>query len=262
MLKMGKKNPQTDQQDTPENIYFIASGKGGVGKTWFSITFSQALAQQGKKVLLCDGDLGLANIDIQLGLTPEKDLTTSLMNYIELRNVIVPYPQGEFDVIAGRSGSGTLSTLPLQSLLYLREQLKKLSFIYDVILVDLGAGVGTTIQNLMEIAGQCIVVVTDEPTSLMDAYAFIKVIHGRRQMLPMNIIINQAETLDAGKHTYETIKQVCEKFLKMTPNLLGIIRRDPYVRNTICAQIPILSRYPTAPAAEDVKKIVQMITQE
>lgn len=262
MLKIGKRNSQGDHQNVPENIYFIASGKGGVGKTWFSITFSQALAQQGKKVLLCDGDLGLANIDIQLGLTPEKDLTTSLMNYIELKNVIVPCPQGGFDVIAGRSGSGTLSTLPLQSLLYLREQLRKLSFFYDVILVDLGAGVGTTIQNLMEIAGQSIVVITDEPTSLMDAYAFIKVIHGRRPTLPMNIIINQAETVAAGKRTYETIQQVCEKFLKMTPYLLGIIRRDPEVRNTICAQTPILTRYPTAPAAQDVRDIVQTIVCE
>lgn len=259
MLKMDFKNPRLDQQETAENIYFIASGKGGVGKTWFSVTFSQALAQQGKKILLCDGDLGLANIDIQLGLTAEKDLTTSLMNYIELKNVIVPYPQGGFDVIAGRSGSGTLATLPPQSLIYLREQLKKLSAIYDVILVDLGAGVGTTIQNLMQIAGQCIVVITDEPTSLMDGYAFIKVMYGRRPMLPMNVIINQAETVDAGKRTYETIQQVCEKFLKMTPHLLGIIRRDPEVRNTICAQTPILTRYPTAPAAEDVKGIVQMI---
>ncbi|AIL12546.1 hypothetical protein IM40_01850 [Candidatus Paracaedimonas acanthamoebae] len=260
MLKMGLKNLRLDQQEAPENIYFIASGKGGVGKTWFSITFSQALGQQDKKILLCDGDLGLANIDIQLGLTAEKDLTSSLMNYIELKDVIIPYPQGGFDVIAGRSGSGTLATLPPQSLIYLREQLKKLSSVYDIILVDLGAGVGTTIQNLMQIAGQCIVVITDEPTSLMDAYAFIKVMHGRRQVLPMNIIINQAETLEAGKRTYEIIQQVCEKFLNMTPHLLGIIRRDPYVRDTICAQTPILTRYPTAPAAEDVKGIVQMIT--
>jgi flagellar biosynthesis protein FlhG len=210
---------------------------------------------------LCDGDLGLANIDIQLGLTPEKDLTNSLMHYIELKNIIIPYPQGEFDVIVGRSGSGTLATLPPQNLIYLREQLKKLSSTYDVVLVDLGAGVGTTIQTLMQIAGQCIVIITDEPTSLMDAYAFIKVMHGRRQTLPMNVIINQAETLEAGKRTYETIQQVCEKFLKMTPNLLGIIRRDPFVRNTICAQEPILIRYPNAPAAEDVKAIIQTIVE-
>ncbi|OJX14058.1 MAG: hypothetical protein BGO77_01705 [Caedibacter sp. 37-49] len=259
MLKMDLKDPNLEQQVTPKNIYFIASGKGGVGKTWFSITFSHALAQQGRKVLLCDGDLGLANIDIQLGLTPEKDLTTSLVNHIDLKQVIIPCSQGRFDVIAGRSGSGTLATLPFQSLVFLKDQLKKLALDYDVVLVDLGAGIGPTIQSLLQIAGQCIVVITDEPTSLMDAYAFIKVMHGRENKLPMNIIINQAETLEAGKRTYGTIQQVCEKFLKVTPNLLGIIRRDPLVRTSICMQTPILTCHPTAPAAEDVKRTVQQI---
>lgn len=257
MLQMNLKNPMLNPQLRSKNIYFIASGKGGVGKTWFSITFSQALAQQGKKVLLCDGDLGLANIDIQLGFTPEKDLTTSLMNYSDLRQAVTPYPQGRFDVIAGRSGSGTLTTLPLQNLIYFKEQLKKLASLYDVVLVDLGAGINAMIQTLMKIAGQCIVIVTDEPTSLMDAYAFIKVMYSQDRSLPMNVVINQAETAEAGERTYGTIQQVCEKFLKMTPNLLGIVRRDHAVRNAICAQKPILTSYPTAPAAEDVKRIVE-----
>src|SRR5277367_567632 len=96
------------------NMIAIASGKGGVGKTWFAITFAHALAKRGKHVLLFDGDLGLANVDIQLGLTPEKDLGAVIDGTSTLPAAVIKYKEGGFDILAGRSGSGSLATLPTQ----------------------------------------------------------------------------------------------------------------------------------------------------
>src|ERR1700722_7701865 len=117
---------KTDNKTPPmaalqcKNMIAIASGKGGVGKTWFSITLCNALAKRGKHVLLFDGDFGLANVDIQLGLTPERDLGAVIDGTSTLPAAITKYPEGGFDILAGRSGSGTLATLPTQKLSELR----------------------------------------------------------------------------------------------------------------------------------------------
>ena len=239
------------------NILMIASGKGGVGKTWFSITFAQALAQMGRKILLFDGDLGLANVDIQLGLTPKKDLGTVLSGQATLEEVISPYKVGGFDIIAGRSGCGSLASLSKEKLLLLQAGLKKLATQYDVILMDLGAGVGQNVRMLSHTAGSCYVIVTDEPTSLTDAYAFLKVTHTAHQEMPLHVVVNQAETTQAGQRVYETLKKVSENFLHYTPNLGGIIRRDGHVKDSIRSQTPLLTRSLECPAAKDVLTIVR-----
>src|ERR1700679_2054890 len=114
-----------------KNMIAIASGKGGVGKTWFAITLCHALAKRKKKVLLFDGDLGLANVDIQLGLTPDRDLGAVIEGSSSLGNAVVKYKEGGFDILAGRSGSGSLAMLPSQKLFDLRNDLITLARNYD-----------------------------------------------------------------------------------------------------------------------------------
>ena len=117
------------------------AGKGGVGKTWFSITLAHALAQSGQKTLLFDGDLGLANIDIQLGLMPTHDLGSVIAGKITLNQAICHYDDGNFDIIAGRSGSGSLANVPISRLQLINDDLRLLAGGYDRVIVDLGAGV-------------------------------------------------------------------------------------------------------------------------
>ncbi len=239
------------------NMIAVASGKGGVGKTWFSITLAQAMARQGQRVLLFDGDLGLANVDIQLGLTPGIDLGTVVERGLPLDRGTIAFAAGGFDVIAGRSGSGSLAQLSMAALQRLSVGLARLSPRYDRVVVDLGAGIERTVRGLAQRCRTCLVLTTDEPTAITDAYAFIKLTLAESPAMDMRIVVNMAASTAEGRRTYATLNQACLKFLKSDPPLAGIIHRDHRVKDSIRAQSPIMSRYPDAPAVHDVEELVQ-----
>ena len=242
-----------------KNIIAVASGKGGVGKTWFSVTLTHALAKQGKKVLLFDGDLGLANVDVQLGLMPKRDLNDVIRGRLSLDKVIQHYEEGGFDIIAGRSGQASLSALPSQRLALLRDQIIDIANDYDVVVIDLGAGVDRTVRMMSASAVRTLLVSTDEPTSLTDAYAFIKLGAAAGMSKRVSIVANQAPTALEGEKTYKTLLKACENFLRLTPPLAGIVRQDPRVKDCIRAQTPILTRSPNTEAAQDVEKIAHYV---
>lgn len=244
------------------NVIAVASGKGGVGKTWFSITLSHALAKAGKKVLLFDGDLGLANIDVQLGLMPKRDLNDVIRGRLGLDKVIQTYEDGGFDIIAGRSGQASLSALPSQRLTMLRDQLLEVAHDYDVVILDLGAGVDRTVRMLSASAVRTLLVTTDEPTSLTDAYAFIKLGSAAGMSKNVGVIVNQASSPTEGEKTYKTLLKACENFLRLRPPMIGMVRHDPRVKETIRHQTPILTRSPNTDAAEDVEKIAKIVIQD
>lgn len=241
------------------NMIAIASGKGGVGKTWFSITLAHALAKRGRRVLLFDGDLGLANLDIQLGLMPKQDLSGVIAGRLTLNQAVVDYDEGGFHVIAGRSGSGGLANIASSRLQMLGDDLSLLAASYDFVLLDLGAGVERTVRQLAHNAGTCVVLLTDEPTSLTDAYAFIKVTHAERPEIDFRIVTNGVNSTREGERTYNTLLKACQGFLKISPPFLGTIRRDNRVKQAIRNQTPLLTRYPNTEAAEDVEKIADVM---
>ena len=236
----------------------IASGKGGVGKTWFAITLAQALAQAGRRALLADGDFGLANIDIQLGLTPRTDLGAVLSNRATLAQAIITYTPGGFDILPGRSGSGALSNVPAARLEWLMDVL--CASPYDDLLLDLGAGLEANTRRLSAWAETLIVIATDEPTSLTDAYAVLKLHAADRPTANLGpgdarVVINQAASIAAGQRTFATLERACRQFLGRAPALAGIVRRDDRVRDAIRRQTPLLTRHPGCAAAVDVRRI-------
>ena len=264
---IAERQPDTTRPAAPifrqgSNIIAVASGKGGVGKTWFSITLSHALAKAGKKVLLFDGDLGLANVDVQLGLMPKRDLNDVIRGRLGLDKVIQRYEEGGFDIVAGRSGQASLSALPSQRLTLLRDQLLEVAGSYDVVVMDLGAGVDRTVRMFSAAATKTLLVTTDEPTSLTDAYAFIKLGSAAGMSKHIDIVINQASSVLEGERTYKTLLKACENFLRLSPPLAGMVRHDSRVKDTIRHQTPILIRSPNADAAEDVQKIAQFVIAE
>lgn len=243
------------------NIIAVASGKGGVGKTWFSTTLAHSLAKQGKNVLLFDADMGLANVDIQLGLMAKRDLGNVIAGRITLNQAITEYEEGGFDIIAGRSGSGSLANIPLSRLQILNDDLQLLAVAYDYVILDLGAGVEKSVRYFANSSKTCFVVCNDEPTSLTDAYAFIKVTTMDNSKTDIKIVINSVNTNREGERTYNTILKACKGFLKISPPLAGIIRRDTRVRDAIKNQTPILTLHPNSDAATDVKEIADSIMQ-
>lgn len=241
------------------NLIAVASGKGGVGKTWFSITLANALANMGKKVLLFDGDLGLANVDVQLGLMPKRDLNDVIRGRLSLDKVVQTYEEGRFDIVAGRSGQASLSALPSQRLAHLRDQLLEVANGYDIVIADLGAGVDRTVRMLSAAATKTILITTDEPTSLTDAYAFIKLGNAAGMSKNVNIVVNMASSEMEGEKTYKTLLKACQNFLRLAPPLAGMVRHDPKVKDSIRHQTPILIRSPNTQAAEDVEKIAKFM---
>ncbi|HLF58769.1 MAG TPA: MinD/ParA family protein [Alphaproteobacteria bacterium] len=243
------------------NVIAVASGKGGVGKTWFAVTLAHALARAGKHTLLFDGDLGLANVDIQLGLMPERDLSGVIAGTLTLRQAVTTLNDAGFDVIAGRSGSGSLAALPGPRLALLHDGLMMFSSDYDRVVIDLGAGVEETVRVLAGEAGTILVVTTAEPTALTDAYAFIKLAAAGKPGADIRIVVNMAASPREGERTYHTILKACENFLKIAPPLAGVVRRDRLVADSIRHQTPILSRHPNSDAANDVALIAKRLLE-
>jgi flagellar biosynthesis protein FlhG len=246
------------------NIMTVASGKGGVGKTWFATTLTHALARAGASCLLFDGDLGLANVDIQLGLDPAADIGQVIAFGRDIKSAVTRFPGqdgiGAFDVIAGKSGSGALAGLARPQLKALKNELMLVSRGYDHVILDLGAGIDANVTALTVESGRVVIVITEEPTSLTDAYALVKTLALREARLDLHVVVNQAETLVSGKRAYETLKKAAETFLSLSPALLGIVRRDRHVPESIRRQAPILARHPQSEAARDVDSIARSLT--
>ncbi len=237
----------------------IASGKGGVGKTWLGITLAHALTRQGRHVLLFDGDLGLANVDIQLGITPAHDLGAVVAGRATLAEAALRHAEGGFDILAGRSGSGSLAALDPVQLEQVLEALRRHAARYHIVLLDLGAGLDRTTRRMAAFADQLLVVATDEPTSLTDAYAVLKLHAADRAGGAAQILVNQAVSQSGGERTYATLRRACAAFLGRTPPLAGVIRRDERVREAIRRQALLLTRHPNSPAAADVEALARAL---
>ncbi len=242
-----------------DNIMAVASGKGGVGKTWFSITLAHALAKQGKKVLLFDGDLGLANIDVQLGVNPVHNIQEVVDGTLTMARAVEKIASTGFDMLSGLSGAGNLATMPLEAVVKLRDELVALASSYDHVVIDLGAGVDRMVRILASAAKRVFVVTNEEPTSLTDAYAYIKLTHAAGLAETINVVVNEAQNRHDGEKVYETLSKVCHNFLKFRPNLAGIIRHDRMVPDAIRNQTPLLTRHPNAHAAFDIEVIAKTI---
>jgi flagellar biosynthesis protein FlhG len=244
-----------------QRLITIASGKGGVGKTWLSISLAHALASAGKRILLLDGDLGLANVDIQLGISPGRDIGEVILGRAKVRDIVIKAQIGSvnFDVAAGRSGSGALAQLSRDALLHLKAKVIDAAIDYDHLIMDMGAGIDAAVTTLSDHAGRCIVVMTAEPTSLTDAYAFIKLRQMRLPDSAVSVVVNNASRAEA-KQAFETLTRVCKHFLGFSPTLAGIIRRDPHVPESIRAQMPIAARFADSPAALDIIALAKSLT--
>ena len=233
-------------------IIAIASGKGGVGKTWFAVTLAQALAEAGRRVLLVDGDLGLANVDVQLGLNPPYGLAQVLIGRMPLEAAVTQV--AGFSVLAGSSGSGALlgaDPAVLAGLLHAGAEAR------DALVLDCGAGLDAAPRRLAASADTLLVLATDEPTSLTDAYAAMKLAWRDMPGLDLRLVVNRAADAQAGARTHGALASAVRNFLKRELPLAGIVRNDPKVADAIRHQTGLLTRHPASLAGQDVARIAR-----
>lgn len=249
----------------PAPIVAIASGKGGVGKTWLSVTLSAAWARQGRKTLLIDCDLGLANIDVQLNVRPQADLNSVLKGWVDLDAAITPVfggpnREGGFDLIAGHSGSGALAAARLEDAARVCEGARRLSAHYDRLILDVSAGIDPVVQRFCRGADKLAIVTNEEPPAMMDAYALIKLMKLNGGQGAPWIIINMAESRARGRKVFDQLAAACEQHLGLRPRLAGVVQRDPRVSDAIRAQMPLQMRHPQSQALEDALRVAEALS--
>ncbi|HEY8610510.1 MAG TPA: AAA family ATPase [Roseomonas sp.] len=230
----------------------IASGKGGVGKTVLAIGLAQALARSGRRVLLADGDLGLANVDVQLGLDVRHDLMAVLGGNATLREAAVMQEAG-FDVLPGRSGSGALAALDPGWIDRFLAVLRAAP--HDDVVLDIGAGLDPVPRRLSAGCNTLLVVATDEPTSLTDAYAVLKLLARDAPGADARVVVNLASDAAQGARTHAALDRACRGFLGRGAALAGVVRRDAKMRDAIRHQMPLLTRHPGSNAALDIEAL-------
>jgi flagellar biosynthesis protein FlhG len=230
----------------------VVSGKGGVGKTNLALNLGFALHRAGHPVLLMDCDLGLANLDVLLGLAPEKNLQDLLQPGVESRDVVAAIEEGGFDFLPSASGAPELIDLDedLRGLLF--DKLTSILGQYDYLVMDLGAGISRTVLSFAAMAQERLVVITPEPTSLTDGYALIKVLKNEYQVERFHVTVNMADSRAQGEKSFERLAAACKRFLGLDLEFLGAVRNDPAVVQAVIRQTPLLKYAPTSNAGKDI----------
>ncbi|MGB1110524.1 MAG: MinD/ParA family protein [Gammaproteobacteria bacterium] len=241
-------------------VIAIASGKGGVGKTSISTNIGTALAAQGLRTLLLDADLGLANVDVQLGLRTDKNIAGVVRGQWSLPEVLVEGPKG-LKVAPASSGIKRMTELTAFEHAGIINAFGELAGEVDIMLVDTGAGIGDNVIVYARAAQDVVVVVNDEPASITDAYALIKVLHRDYQVERFHILANRVESEEHGEHLYKQLLKVLEKFLNLTPKFLGSVPEDRYLKKSIQAQRAVVEAFPVSKSARALKRMANDITK-
>ncbi len=241
----------------------IGSGKGGTGKTLVAVSLAHAFAHRGERVLLCDADLGLSNAGVHLGVSAGGDLVGLLGGSKSLKDAVLRIDSGRasFDLLAAPSGSGVLANADEAQIARLIDALESAQA-YDRVLIDLGAGVDNKVLDIAARADDIVLVVTPDPASLTDAYAFAKLLLRRTTTRLPQLLVNMALNATEGRRIADALMASARSFLRCTPDFLGYIPYDPRVGEAVRRQSPLLTLFPQSPAAVAIETIAQRLQGE
>lgn len=237
----------------------VMSGKGGVGKTNIALNLGYCLYKGNHPLLLVDCDMGLANLDVLLGIAPEKNLQDLVDTDIDVRNVVVELESGGFDFLPAASGVPELVEMDGDMRHSLFKKLTPLFADYDFLFMDLGAGINQAVLAFATMSRMRIVVLTPEPTSLTDSYALIKVLTTEHGVKDYHIVVNQAESKAEEKQTFQRLHAACDRFLGIDIKLLGGIRHDKTVAEAVRRQTPLMKMSPSSPAGQDIFALARTV---
>jgi len=242
-------------------IVTVTSGKGGVGKSNFSLNFALALQKRGYRVLVFDADIGMANIDVLLGTPAPYNLFHLLQREKSIWEIIQKGPGG-LEFIAGGSGFKELVRLSDEEIDYFADQIELLNGHVDFLLFDTGAGLSKETLRFILSAEETIVVTTPEPTSITDAYALIKMVKTMGNEVPFRLVVNRVSDDKEGKQTADNMQQVASKYLGMELPVLGYIPDDANVSKAVKRQTPLSIAFPDTAAAKGIERIVSFFLRE
>jgi len=229
-------------------VIAITGGKGGVGKTSVSINLAVALAGIGRRVALLDADLGLANIDVLLGLNARHNLEDVLTGQHSLRDIMLTGPGG-IRIIPASSGTQHMAQLGPLEHAGLIHAFSEISDQIDVLLIDTAAGISDSVVNFVRAAQEALVVVCDEPSSITDAYALIKLLNRDYEMSRFRVLANMTRTAQEGQNLFNKLTQVSERFLDATLQFVGSVPFDDTLRKAIQRQRAVVEMAPRSKAA-------------
>ncbi len=261
LRELVKKREDRDKKEEKTNeaeIIAITSGKGGVGKTSLAVNMAALLVKRGKKVLIIDADLGLSNVEIMLGVTPSYTMRDLIKNNKNIEEIIINGPY-KVDFISGGNGFLEITELSEIEREEIFVKLKKLDELYDIIIIDTGAGISRNVISFLEIADSILVVATSEPTSLTDAYSIIKIINERNNNIETGIVINRVLNIAEYKKAADIIVNTSSRFLNKEILRMGFIYEDRVVRETIYKKAPFAIYYPNSKATSCIEYIIEKL---
>jgi flagellar biosynthesis protein FlhG len=241
-------------------IIAITSGKGGVGKTSLTVNLAIALARAGKKVMILDADLGMANVDIMMGLTPRYTLHDVIQGRLKVSDIMLEGWEG-VKIIPGCSGIFEAASIQRIRREVLMTELEHFGREMDYILVDTGAGISKVVLGFIASADDVVVVVTPEPTSIADGYGIIKIVSRFKLHKKIYLVVNMANNVQEAEETARKIEVVANTYLDISIKRLGVIYADTNVKKSIKEMTPYIIKYPRSQAAFSVNRIAENIIE-
>lgn len=254
-----------NQQRPLARVITVTSGKGGVGKSSISTNLAIQLQKMGNRVIILDADFGLANIEVMLGTRPKSNLADLIFKGKSLQEIITPGPLG-IGFISGGSGIQELVNLTKGQIRTMVEKLDELDEIADIIIVDTGAGISDAILEFVAISSEVLLVVTPDPTSIIDAYALLKTLDKREDFnakeTTIKMISNRVEGVVQGKVLFQKLNTVVNQFLKLKLEYLGLVPQDTYLSRGVMAQNPVSLSYPNSPSCLAIAELAKIINNQ
>jgi flagellar biosynthesis protein FlhG len=243
----------------PVRVIAVASGKGGVGKTNISVNLATALAALGEQVMLLDADFGLANVDVLLGLTPKQTLADVVAGRATLAEAILTGPRG-LQIVPSSSGKRHMAEMTPAQHAGIVQAVSAFEGPLDTLIVDTAAGINDAVLTFCQAAQEVLVVVCDEPASITDAYALVKVLARERGILRMHVVANMVRSPVEGRALYDKLARVVEKFLpEASLAYLGAIPQDDALRRAVQKQKPVVEAFPAAAASAAFRELATRI---
>nr|WP_301331454.1 MinD/ParA family protein [Fontimonas thermophila] len=243
----------------PVQVIAVTSGKGGVGKTSTSVNLAVSMALDGRQVMLLDGDLGLANVDVMLGLQPTYNLSHVLDGSCTLEDTLIEGPAGVL-VVPASSGKRNMAELSKAEHAGLVRAFSDLHRPLDVLIVDTAAGIADSVITFTQASQEVIVVIANDPQSLTDAYALIKVLNREHGLKRVQVLTNQTHSPNEAKEIFENLRRVAERFLDVTLHHVGTIPFDEWLRRAVRRQRAVVEAYPSAPSAQAYRALAKKAT--